>query len=253
MTRRLLLLLILVVASAGGCASSRTEVRVAAPRPPARGVVFTADGAGNFHAASESLRQTLDAAGVPLCVDRLEWSHGYGRAVADQTDTCHAREQGRRLAARVCAYRQSCPNGEVYLLGHSAGSAVILAAAEALPPGSVERIVLLAPSVSAEYDLRPALRAAGHRRVLQRPRPLLPGPGHRPGRHGRRPRRAGRRARRLRPGRGDAGGRGPVRQTAAAPWQPCLGWTGHDGGHTGGYQPGYLRAYVLPLLRPGAS
>src|SRR5947207_2649584 len=34
------------------------------------------------------------------------------------------------------------------------------AAAEFLPPDSVERVVLLAPSVSAEYDLGPALACA---------------------------------------------------------------------------------------------
>src|SRR5947207_1011475 len=31
------------------------------------------------------------------------------------------------------------------------------------------------------------------------------------------------------------------------PWDPCLAWTGNRGGHYGTYQPEYLCAYVLPL------
>ena len=42
-------------------------------------------------------------------------------------------------------------------MGHSTGCAVLLAAAERLPPGSIEKITLLAPSVPDQYDLRPAL------------------------------------------------------------------------------------------------
>jgi pimeloyl-ACP methyl ester carboxylesterase len=50
--------------------------------------------------------------------------------------------------------------GDVYLVGHSAGCAVALAAGDVLPPDSLRRIVLLAPSISADYDVRPALRSA---------------------------------------------------------------------------------------------
>ena len=42
-------------------------------------------------------------------------------------------------------------------VAHSAGSLVALTAVEAAPPGSVDRLILLAPAVSSEYDLRPAL------------------------------------------------------------------------------------------------
>ena len=47
----------------------------------------------------------------------------------------------------------------VTAIAESSGSHVVLAAAECLPPGSVERIVLLAPSVASGYDLRRAIRA----------------------------------------------------------------------------------------------
>ena len=153
------LLWMLVAAPAVGCAGVGQEVRSPGP-PPAgtRGVVFVADGAGGFHATSATLTEVLAEDRIPLAVEMVEWTHGYYRVLADQIDHGHALAEGRRLALEVAAYRQTCP-GKVYLVGHSAGSAVILAAAEALPPDSVDRIILLAPSVSMSYDLRPALRA----------------------------------------------------------------------------------------------
>ena len=39
---------------------------------------------------------------------------------------------------------------------------LILAAGEMLSPDSVDGIILLAPSVCVDYDLRPALRAVRH-------------------------------------------------------------------------------------------
>ena len=78
--------------------------------------------------------------------------------LTDHKDHCNHLSQGRQLAAQVLAYRQAYPGRRVYLVGHSAGSAVVLAAADLLPPDSVDRIILLAPSVCESYDLRPALR-----------------------------------------------------------------------------------------------
>ena len=52
--------------------------------------------------------------------------------------------------------KQQHPEIPVSLLGHSDGSGVILAAAEQLPPETLDRIVLFAPGVSVDYDF------AGH-------------------------------------------------------------------------------------------
>src|SRR5262249_21592140 len=84
----------------------------------------------------------------------------FGRVFLDCYGHSNQRAQGQRLACEVTAYRQAYPTGRVCLVGHSSGAAVVLTAAEALPPGSVDRIVLLAPSVSCGYDLRPALCCA---------------------------------------------------------------------------------------------
>ena len=159
--RNHLLLAILIAGTASGCAGSRPELTVAAsPLPFSSGMVFAVDGAGGWDVASNTLRQVVAEAGLPLTVETYQWQHGHGRIIADQCDCAYARAAGERLAEKVCAYRKDCPGNRVYLFAHSAGSQVALAAAEALPPNSIDRIILLAPSVSACYDLRPALRTS---------------------------------------------------------------------------------------------
>jgi len=215
-----------------------------------RGVIFVADGAGGGDATTRAFRRALEDEGVPLAVEGLNWSHGFGRYLSDERDRNYARERGQELAGRVMAYRATAPNGAVYLVSHSAGAAVILDAAEALPPGSVNRLVLLAPSVSADWDLRPALRCArdgvdvfcsrmdwfylgvattlfgtadgpwraaagriGFRTIVERPE--------------------------------DAALYAKLRQHH---WDPAIEWTGNHGGHYGGHVPDYLHAYVVPLF-----
>ncbi len=233
-----------------GCCSVRHNVYTPVPLSSVRGVVLAADGAGNFQSTSEALREAVACTGQPLYVDAFEWSHGLGRIIRDQVDEPHAREEGRRLACKVLAYRRNCPGTEIYLVGHSAGTAVVLAAAENLPPGSVDRIILLAPSVSADYDLRPALRCAqGGVDVFYSERDIwllglavgILGTADRQwtaaaGRVGFHP---------VICGPEDSCLYGKLRQHR---WDPCVGWTGNTGGHFGPYQAVYLRAYVIPLL-----
>jgi pimeloyl-ACP methyl ester carboxylesterase len=243
-------LLLLAVCSAG-CATTHVALQPATPCCGAQAVVFCADGAGNSAGLSTALRAAVGGEQVPLCVETVEWSYGPGRYLADQLDYGHARAAGCQLAGQVAAYRQSCPDGRVYLVGHSAGSAVVLAAAENLPPASVERIVLLAPAVSSQYDLRPALCTARLGMDVfcsERDWAVLGlgvGVVGTTDRHW-----------------SAAAGRVGFKPVIQSPddgalyaklrehrWDPCVAWTGNTGGHFGSYlQPRYLHAYVLPLL-----
>jgi pimeloyl-ACP methyl ester carboxylesterase len=215
-------------------------------------VVFAADGAGGFQATSRSLRQTAAEQGLPVLVETVAWTHGYGRVLADQIDRAHLEAEGRRLAERVASWRQRWPDRPVYLVGHSAGCGVVLAAAESLRQGSVERIVLLAPAASAEQDLRPALACARLGvDVFHSKRDW--------GYLGVGVALAGTTDRRWAPAAGRVGFRpaaaGPCDDALFAklrqhPWDRSVAWTGNRGGHYGTYQPTFLRAYVLPLLTP---
>ncbi|HLN27148.1 MAG TPA: alpha/beta hydrolase [Gemmataceae bacterium] len=241
-------LLVLLVFS--GCAGVRHEVLAPLRLPAPQGVIFSADGAGGFEATSDALRQSIQTEGLPLHVETVDWSHGFGRIISDEVGRGRMHEAADCLAAKVAAFHSSCPDTPIYFLGHSAGSAVVLGAAERLPTGCVDRIVLLAPSVSAEYDLRPALRcvreeidvftskrdwwylgfgvsivgtADGRWRAAAGRvgfRPIIQAPE-------------------------DASLYTKLRQH---PWDACVEWTGNRGGHYGSHHPEFLRAYVLPLM-----
>jgi pimeloyl-ACP methyl ester carboxylesterase len=218
----------------------------------AGGIVLAVDGAGGFEASSRTLRQTVLQDKLPLEVHSFHWTHGYCRIVSDQMHASHVRREGQRLADLVLRCREEAPNRPIYLVGHSAGCGVVLTAAESLPPGSVERVVLLAPAVSVKHDLRPTLACAcrgidvfysHHDWVYLGIGVLLAGTTDHcwtlaAGKVGFRP-----------------VARGPEDEALFAklrqyPWDPSLSWTGHKGGHYGPYQPGFLRTFVLPLLDP---
>jgi pimeloyl-ACP methyl ester carboxylesterase len=212
-------------------------------------VVFVANGAGDGRTFSTNLQEVVENTSAPLQVEMVEWSRGYGRFLADQLDRENHLEQGRRLAARVQAYHCAYPQRRIYLAGHSAGCAVVLVAAEMLPENSVDRIVLLSPSVSATYDLRPALHTArcGIDNFYSGRDGLILG--------------LGMAIVGTTDGRRDAAGRygfvpvGTSFADAAAytklrqhPWDRVVQWAGNTGGHMGDIQAEYLRAYVVPLM-----
>ncbi len=211
-------------------------------------MVFCAAGAGNFQTSTSYLQATVQNDGWPVQIVPFDWSHGYGRVIADQNDFRHARAEGGKLAQLIVDYHHHYPGVRIYLFAHSAGSAVVLAAVELLPPGYVDGVALLAPSVSAFYDLRPALcRVNCFIDVYHSRRDwLYLGVGSRvvgtsdnthrvaAGRFGFRP---------LVDHADDVALYDKLRQI---PWERGDRAAGHNGSHFGGYQPDYLRANIIP-------
>jgi pimeloyl-ACP methyl ester carboxylesterase len=155
-TRRFLPALPLALGLLCGCAHAG-QPRAAAP-PAERAVVFVAGGIGGLDPLQLWAPVTLPRAGVPHEIRLFEWTHGKCRFLRDLQDAQHLQAAADRLADEV---REELALGRsVYLLGHSAGAGLVLAAAGRLPPGSLERVVVLSAAVSPAYDLRPALRAA---------------------------------------------------------------------------------------------
>jgi pimeloyl-ACP methyl ester carboxylesterase len=237
--------------AACGCAGSRCQVCSVPLSMPVGDVVVTVPGAGNYPTLSTSLRQALADERLPLTVEEFDWAHANGRILSDQTDYAYARMQGQRLADCILAYRQLCPNARIAIVAHSAGSAVVLAATESLPPDSVDRIILLAPAVSAGYDLRPALRCCrrGVDAYTSQRDVFYLGIGTSL---------IGTSDRRWT----DAAGRAGFQPVIGAcddacsyakfrqhPWDDCVAWTGNHGGHSDSLRAAYLRAYVVPLFR----
>jgi pimeloyl-ACP methyl ester carboxylesterase len=244
-----LLTAILSLVTAMCCPAGAT----AQPQPAVPGtVVFMLNGAGGFEIASRAVRETIEQDGCPICVETFNWTHGYWRIIADQCHGSHTRAAGHRLAEQVLAWREEHPGQRICLMGHSAGCAVVLAAAESLPPCTLARVILLAPAVSVKHDLRPALAAAcegidvfysEHDWACLGIGVALAGTADRHWTTA-----AGRRGFPLWACCGeDAALFLKLRQY---PWNPSLSCVGHRGGHYGSYQPDFLRAFVLPLLCP---
>lgn len=238
-------------AAASGPARSPAPAAFPPPLPDARPLVWVVDGAGDLRGCSNAITYANLLAGNPVEVSVFVWSHGHGRLLMDQLDLAHARARGAWLAAKIRERRSREPGRRVVVVAHSAGSAVALAAAESLPPDGIDRLILLAPSVSTGYDVRPALAAAREGvdvfcskkdwvalglvvRVVGTTDRFWSGAAA--GRYGFQP-------------------KGPVMpaEPDAAKlrhhfWTPEVAWTGHTGGHHGMHAPAFIHAYLFPLI-----
>jgi pimeloyl-ACP methyl ester carboxylesterase len=243
---------LLIVLLGSGCAGASVRVESRAPPEAARGLVLVVDGAGGHQIAARTISATVDEQRLPLHVRSFDWAHGTGLGIADEVDQDHSRCSAARLAEEVALYRKQYPRLPIYLVAYSAGASVALRAAEQLPAGSVERIVLLAPAVSVDYDLRPALACSrlgidsfrSERDTFY----LGVGTGLLGTSDGRRGEAAGRYG--FRPVVDSPADAALYAKLREHPWDPCVEWTGHKGEHNGGYHTRYFAAYVLPLLLP---
>ena len=119
-----------------------------------------------------------------------------------------------------------------------------------MPPGSLERIVLLAPAVSNEYDLRPALRTSRQGIDVFTSRRDLGALALATGVVGTADRRHTAAAGRVGfcPLLRCPGDERLYAKLRIHPWDRSVAWTGNHGSHYGTLGQGYLRAYILPLL-----
>jgi pimeloyl-ACP methyl ester carboxylesterase len=242
-------LVLMIAAFLPGCTTFRpTAVRFVPPDQPSNGIVFVADGSGDMRQLSDNLAVVAQESRAPLTVQRVQWSHGKGAIFPDLHDAEHHKQQGKILAQQILAYRQTHPDHRVCLIGYSSGASVALAAAEQLPPYTLDRMVLLSPSVARRHDLRPALRSSregidvflSEWDVISMVLFAL--------------------------GTGDGFGTPVAGRSGFSPviqstedellyqglrqhtWQGPARWQGHDGGHFGCSHRDFLREQVLPLL-----
>ena len=233
--------------------SDRPVVSAARPAPDrAVAVVFCADGAGGLGETTDTLAHVVAEEGVPLRVERVEWSHGAGRFLLDHLDWRNLQVKGEGLAREARQWHARYPESRICFVGQSAGCAVVLLAAEAMPADSVDRVVLLAPSVSSRYDLKPALRATREGiDVFYSERDwfvLGLGMAFSGTTDGQLPPVAGRVGfRHIAANSSDEALYARLRQH---PWGPEAEQTGRTGGHYGALEDKHVRARILPMLAP---
>lgn len=119
-------------------------------------VLYVANGSGKSYALTEGLGNALLWTKMPAAVKTINWCQR-PRVTQDHADHFNQLGAAQAMAHEIMALRAHSPGVRVVILAHSSGNRVALAAGEMLPPGSLERIVLLAPSVNSYYDVRRAL------------------------------------------------------------------------------------------------
>lgn len=124
-----------------------------------KGVVFVVGGVGGWDILGPASHWELPRVGVHHEVRDFVWTHGFGQPFKDLQDRDHLLRKAEELAEEIRKVKKLDPQRPVYLIGRSGGAGLVLAAAEKLPPDTLERIILLSAAVSPHYDLRPALRA----------------------------------------------------------------------------------------------
>jgi len=107
------------------------------------------------------------------CNDRLQifdWGCGWLLFPVTLSDSGLHHDTERKLAAKIIQWRKDHPGSRIVLIGHSAGAGVILGAAARLDDDAqVGPIILLAPALSPDFDLRPALAHANVIHVFYSP------------------------------------------------------------------------------------
>jgi pimeloyl-ACP methyl ester carboxylesterase len=122
-------------------------------------LVFVANGAGGSTAVSDNLIELNGEKHLGLRIQMVPWCR-QNSVFKNLTDHEAQLTAAARIACSVTAIRRDAPNAHIFFVGQSAGARVVLAAAEMLPPQSIDRLIVLSPAVSCTYDLTIALKTA---------------------------------------------------------------------------------------------
>jgi pimeloyl-ACP methyl ester carboxylesterase len=102
-------------------------------------------------------------ANVPSTIELYDWTEGPLLLVYNLRATAHNRIEATKIAGKIVAYQDRFPGRPVNVIGYSGGAGVAVLALESLPRGRiVTNVVLLAPPLAADYDLRGALGHTAH-------------------------------------------------------------------------------------------
>lgn len=131
------------------------------PRPTAeelaRGYVWMCPGIEGSPILMKSAYQGMRDAGIDCAIEAYDWPSFLG-PLDNLIDPTTARTLAQRVAPRIAEYVRAHPGRPMHLLGYSAGGAICVFVAEALPEDvQVENVVLVQASISRDYELTRAL------------------------------------------------------------------------------------------------
>src|SRR4051812_7745604 len=142
---------LLLAASLTGCASSDLHHL-------GDDLVFLVPGVGGDGPGYAAMCNGLRAGGVNRPIITVAWGAPTALFMLNFTDPGVHRDAEEMLAEKIVDARKGGPHARIDLIGHSAGCGVVLGALKRLPPNvHVQTVLLLAPSISPQYPIEPAL------------------------------------------------------------------------------------------------
>jgi pimeloyl-ACP methyl ester carboxylesterase len=138
---------------AGGCASPVLNTH-------SSDAVIVVPGVGGDGADYAGLCKALADAGCKDQIRVFDWGYHWPLFFINISSGDLHEQTEKKLAEFIAARRAKNPRAGIILIGHSAGAGVILGTLARLDDatGYVGPVILLAPAVSPDYDLKPALR-----------------------------------------------------------------------------------------------
>jgi len=100
----------------------------------------------------------LRDAGVDRAIDVVQWGRVPFGTFRNLCNLPRNKQQAKKIAEGIVAYQKAYPQNPVTLIGYSGGGGIAVMAAESLPEGvTVDRIILIGPALSPDYDLTATL------------------------------------------------------------------------------------------------
>jgi pimeloyl-ACP methyl ester carboxylesterase len=135
-----------------GCAT-----QVIAPQRP--NTVIVLPGIGGDGDVYAQVVHSLYDYGSDDCLRVFGWGYSWPMFWFNMSSTPLHDVTERQLADQIVEWRKDHPHSHIVLIAHSAGAGVVVGALARLPgPTQVGPVILLAPALSPDFDLRPALK-----------------------------------------------------------------------------------------------
>jgi len=238
----------LLCGATAGCGNSQPYVSEARLQ---RGLVLVFPGIEGRSPFNEAICRGLSDGGVNCAIELYDWTSSLGPLYNLRAESRNRRMAGR-IADRIVAYNDNYPGRPVVLVGQSGGGAIAIWVAEQLTwGGKLDGVILIAPAISARYDLRRAA-ANAKRGVVTFHSPhdwILLGTAIAGTMDGEHTTAAGRSGFEVPIATGSETAPAAYARVFQVPWERSMAKCGHIGGHLSSGASDFIAAYVAPLVR----
>jgi len=144
----------ILLSSLAGCFQPEPITQVQLERGKIVMLPGVESGAWQFEKTHKGLR----AAGIDRAIEVIEWGLRPFGSLPNLVDLPANQQRARCVADRIAKYHENYPDKPITLIGYSGGGGLAVLTAEALADEvMLDRLILLAPALSPEYDLSKAL------------------------------------------------------------------------------------------------